>query len=106
MIKEILGQIKINESKSDHMFEPKVDNEFDIWNNPGQVMSILRMGPLSIRHTENIVSDRVNTKINLKKMVEKGYISLEKDTYSITQYGRDMLSYISGFTSKKPKNNQ
>lgn len=89
--------------KSDHLFIPKINKEFDIWNNPGQVMSILRMKPLSVKHTKDILYDRVNNKVNIDKMVEKGYIELNDGMYSITKYGRETLSYVSGFSKTKPK---
>ena len=101
MFKELFTDL--NESKElDHSYEPATDTKYDQWNNPGQVMSILRMGPLPKKKVLDIVVDNYKGKLDLDKMEKLGYISSDGDIYSVTQFGRDVLSYLSGFSTKKP----
>jgi len=91
------------ESKElDHSYEPALDIKHDQWNNPGQVMSILRMKPFSKKHLRDTISDSYKGKLDLDMMEKLGYVSSDDDMYSITKFGREVLSYLSGFSTKKP----
>ena len=90
------------DKKLNHSYEPAIDNEHDQWNNPGQVMSILRMKPFSKRHLRDSAAGRYTGKLDLDMMEKLGYISRDEDMYSVTKFGREVLSYLSGFSTKKP----
>ena len=90
------------ESKLNNSSEPFLDPKYDQWNNPGQVINILKMKPLSVKQTRDIVQGRYTGKIDLDMMQKKGYVSISDDIVSATDFGRAVLSYLSG-AKPKPK---
>jgi len=82
--------------------KPVVDPEWDQWNNPGTVMSSLIRGTLTLRNLEGIIDSYYSGKVDLEGMAKENYISISGDSASITEYGKEVLHYLSGFSEVKP----
>ena len=81
---------------------PALDPEWDQWNNPGTVMSSLIRGTLTLRHLGFIIDSRYSGEVDLEGMAKENYISISGDSVSLTEYGKKVLQYLSGFSEVKP----